>query len=117
MQKLSARICLGRGKLYNSVVNFLNLALALYYPVWDLKTHLHTHFKNSELNIKISLYTSGSPLLSRIQGYRYHLSKFHMYDTVCLGLGHWVDPEGWYSEGGGRGFRMGNTCTPVADSC
>ena len=27
------------------------------------------------------------------------------------------DPEGWYKEGGGRGFRMGNTCTPVADSC
>ena len=27
------------------------------------------------------------------------------------------DPEGWGGEGGGRGFRMGNTCTPVADSC
>ena len=25
--------------------------------------------------------------------------------------------EGWYGEGGGRGFRIGNTCTPVADSC
>ena len=24
-------------------------------------------------------YTSGSPLLSCIQGYRYHLSKFHIY--------------------------------------
>ena len=24
------------------------------------------------------------------------------------------DPEGWYGEGGG--FRMGNTCIPVADS-
>ena len=38
-------------------------------------------------------------------------------DTGCLGLVHWDDPEGWYGEGGGRGFRMGNTCTPVADSC
>ena len=28
-----------------------------------------------------------------------------------------ADPEGWYGEGGGRGFRMGNTCTPMADSC
>ena len=27
---------------------------------------------------------------------------------------HWDDPEGWYREGGG--FRMGNTCIPVADS-
>jgi len=38
-----------------------------------------------------------------------------------LGLVHWDDPEGWYGEGGGRrekggGFRMGNTCIPVADS-
>ena len=37
-----------------------------------------------------------------------------MHDTGCLGLVHWDDPEGWYAEGGG--FRMGNTCIPVADS-
>ena len=36
-----------------------------------------------------------------------------MHDTGCLGLVHWDDPEGWYGEGGG--FRMGNTCIPVAD--
>ena len=40
-----------------------------------------------------------------------------MQDTGCLGLVHWDDPERWYGEGGGRGFRMGNTCIPVADSC
>ena len=41
-----------------------------------------------------------------------------MQDTRCLGLVHWGDPEGWYGEGSGRrGFRMGNTCTPVEDSC
>ena len=40
-----------------------------------------------------------------------------MQDTGCLGLMHWDDPEGWYGEGGGRGFRMGNTGTPVVDSC
>jgi len=39
-----------------------------------------------------------------------------MQDTGILGLVHWDDPEGWYGEGGGRGFRMGNTCIPVADS-
>ena len=38
-----------------------------------------------------------------------------MHDTGCLGLVHWEDPEGWYGEGGG--FRMGNTCIPVVDSC
>ena len=36
-----------------------------------------------------------------------------MHDAGCLGLVHWDDPEGWYREGGG--FRMGNTCIPVAD--
>ena len=36
-----------------------------------------------------------------------------MQDTGCLGLVHWDYPEGWYGEGGG--FRMGNTCIPVAD--
>ena len=25
-----------------------------------------------------------------------------MYNTGCLGLVHWDDPEGWYGEGGGR---------------
>ena len=40
-----------------------------------------------------------------------------MQDTGCLGLVHWDDPEGWYGEEVGEGFRMGNTCTPVADSC
>ena len=37
-----------------------------------------------------------------------------MHDTGWLGLVHWDDPAGWYGEGGG--FRMGNTCIPVADS-
>ena len=39
-----------------------------------------------------------------------------MHDTGCLRLVHWDDPEGWYREVGG-GFRMGNMCIPVADSC
>ena len=40
-----------------------------------------------------------------------------MQDTGCLGLVHWDDPERWYGEGGGRrGFRIGNSCTPMADS-
>ena len=39
-----------------------------------------------------------------------------MQDTGSLGLVHWDDPEGWYGEVGG-GFRIGNTCTPMADAC
>ena len=40
-----------------------------------------------------------------------------MHDTGCLGLVHWDHPEGWYGEGGGKGFRIGNLCILVADSC
>ena len=29
------------------------------------------------------------------------------FDTGCLGLVHWVDPEGWYGEGGGKGVQDG----------
>ena len=41
-----------------------------------------------------------------------------MHETGCSGLEHWDDAEGWDGEGGGRGegFRMWNTCTPMADS-
>ena len=28
-----------------------------------------------------------------------------MHDTVCSGLVHWDDPEGWYGEGGGSGVQ------------
>ena len=40
-----------------------------------------------------------------------------MHDTGCSGLVPWDDPEGWDGERDVTGFRMGNTCTPVADSC
>ena len=40
-----------------------------------------------------------------------------MYETRCSGLVHWDDPKGWDGEGGGKGFRMGNTCIPMTDSC
>ena len=37
-----------------------------------------------------------------------------MHETGHSGQVYWDDPEG--REVGG-GFRMGNTCTPMADSC
>ena len=36
-------------------------------------------------------------------------------DTGCLGLVRGDDPERWYGVGGE--FRIGNSCTHVADSC
>ena len=39
-----------------------------------------------------------------------------MHDTGCLGLVHWDDPERCMGRQVGGGFRIGNTCTPVADS-
>ena len=40
-----------------------------------------------------------------------------MQDTGCLGLVHWDDPERWYGGEVGGEFRIGNMCTPMADSC
>ena len=40
-----------------------------------------------------------------------------MHETRCSGLVHWDDPEGWMGREVGGGFRMGDTCTPTADSC
>ena len=40
-----------------------------------------------------------------------------MHETGHPGPVHWHYPEGWNGDGGGSGFRMGNTCTPMADSC
>ena len=40
-----------------------------------------------------------------------------MHDTGCLGLVHWDDQRDGMGKEEGGGFRMGNTCIPVADSC
>ena len=44
-----------------------------------------------------------------------HQSRFKAGYRM-LGAMHWDDPEGWYGREVGGGFRMGNTCIPVADS-
>ena len=43
------------------------------------------------------------------------LYEYKHKSAGCLGLVHWDDPDGMGREEGG-GFRMGNTCIPVADS-
>ena len=40
-----------------------------------------------------------------------------MHETECLGLVHWDDPGDGMGREVGGGFRMGNTCTSMADSC
>ena len=40
-----------------------------------------------------------------------------MHEAGRSRLVHWDDPEGWDGDGGVEGFRMGDTCTPIADSC
>ena len=40
-----------------------------------------------------------------------------IHDTGCSGLVHWVTQRDGMGREVGGGFRMGNTCTPVADSC
>ena len=45
-------------------------------------------------------YTSVSLSLSRIQGYCYHLSKFHIYALVyCIGTWVWVNSGSWWRTG------------------
>ena len=44
-------------------------------------------------------------------------SPVSMHETGCSGLVHWDDSEGWMGREVGGRVRMGNTCTPVADSC
>ena len=39
-----------------------------------------------------------------------------MHDTGCSGLVHWDDPVDGMGREVGEGIKMGNTCTPVADS-
>ena len=40
-----------------------------------------------------------------------------MQGVGCLGLVDWDDPEGWCGREVAGGFGIGNTCTPMADSC
>jgi len=39
-----------------------------------------------------------------------------MHETGHSKLVDWDNPEGWDGKGCGRGFRMGDTCVPMADS-
>ena len=40
-----------------------------------------------------------------------------MHETGHSKPVHWDNLEGWDGEGGRRGVQVGDTCTPMADSC
>ena len=40
-----------------------------------------------------------------------------MHETGCSGLVHWDDQKDGLGKEVGGGFRIGSTCTPMADSC
>ena len=40
-----------------------------------------------------------------------------MHETGHSEPVHWENLEGWDGKGGGGEFGMGDTCTPMADSC
>ena len=74
------------------------------HPVSCIEPGLEIHFTSDNIHVsmpfsqtippspspmesKSLLYTSVSLLLSRIQGYHYHLSKFHIHALVyCIGV-------------------------------
>ena len=77
------------------------------HPVSCIKLRLAIHFLHDRIHVsmpfsqiippspsptesKILFYTSVSLLLSRLQGYRYHLSKFHIYTLVYWCFSFWI---------------------------
>ena len=63
-----------------------DLFLIWYYTCYNAVLPNHPP-PPSPTESKRLFYTSVSLLLSRIQGYRYHLSKFHIYALVyCIGV-------------------------------
>ena len=65
-------------------------------------------------SVRISENSIGTGILPYV---KYVTSPGLMHETGRSGPVHWDDPEEWDAEGGGRGFRNGDTCTRTADSC
>ena len=74
-------------------VSFIKLGLVIYFTYDNI--HVSILFSqvilpaSSPTESKSLFFTSASLLLSLIQGYCYHLSKFHIYVLVyCIGKHH-----------------------------
>ena len=94
----------------------------IHVSVWQNQYKLYSNKppkkQTNETELRICLWENGieTCILSYVKRIA---SPGSMHDTGCSGLVHWGDPEGWDGMGRevGGGFRMGNTCTPVVDSC
>ena len=61
------------------------------------------------LRVKDSAFlfkTAESPITLQWHMY-FYCQDACAFDTGCLGLVHWDDPEGWYGDGGGRRVQDG----------
>ena len=118
LQEARSLVCLLRERAY--------LFSPPHHPMWlrNLFVSNSEHSLSSPLRL-LSLACVTADNISLKNGYwspvdsrrRVSFRSAAMQDAGCSGLEHWGDPEGWHGEGGGRGFRMGTTCTPLADSC
>ena len=82
------------------------------YQYLEIYQHLDTQQIFSHLNQPSNI----QPMWTLIHRNSYHAqTDVHIQGSenqIGICFLHWDDPEGWNGEGGG--FRMGNTCIPVA---
>ena len=91
-------------------VDFQNISEYLCSPYWfslgnhaDLSFSTHLILWNRHTPPRLNRRGKLTPLLEKLQGFK----RGFLYDTGCLGLVHWDDPEGWCGEGGGRRVQDG----------
>ena len=82
---------LSKSTSFGCPASWIKLALVIYFTYGDV--YVSVLFSQiipplpSPTESKSLFFTSVSLLLSRIQGYRYHLSKFHIYVLIyCIGV-------------------------------
>ena len=98
-------------------VSWIEPGLAIHFTYDNL--HVSMPFSHiilpspSLTESKRLFYTSVSLLLSRIQGYHYHLSKFHIYALVyCIGWRRQWHPTPVLLPGKSHGWRSLKGCSP-----
>ena len=72
-----------------------------------LKAEAYRNIKLSSIKLETGHLKQESPITS----VSLIFEAGHPEPVLCNNL------EGWGGEGGGRGFKMGDTCAPMTDSC
>ena len=79
--------CINPGLVIHFLYDILHVLIHFLYDILHVLILPNHPPPPSPTESKRLFYTSVSLLLSRIQGCRYHLSKFHMYALVyCIGV-------------------------------